>query len=194
MMKTGENSFYVRYGKNIFDRFFAFLFLLLFWWLYLLCALLVCCDSGFPAVYTQARMGKGGKTFSIYKFRSMVKNADRIGPAYTTQGDTRITRIGRVLRKTSLDELPQIFNILKGDMSFVGFRPDVVREEDDYSQEKYLMKPGITGLAQVNGRSNLTEKEKLYWENLYTSKVSFLTDVKIIAKTLAVVLKKQGTN
>lgn len=159
-----------------------------------MCALLVCCDSGFPAVYTQARMGKGGKTFSIYKFRSMVKNADRIGPAYTTQGDTRITRIGRVLRKTSLDELPQIFNILKGDMSFVGFRPDVVREEDDYSQEKYLMKPGITGLAQVNGRSNLTEKEKLYWENLYTSKVSFLTDVKIIAKTLAVVLKKQGTN
>lgn len=194
MMKTGENSFYVRYGKNFFDRFFAFLFLILFWWLYLLCTLLVWCDSGFPAVYTQSRIGKGGKTFSIYKFRSMVKNADRIGPAFTTQDDTRITRIGRVLRKTSLDEIPQIFNILKGDMSFVGFRPDVVREDDDYSQKKYLMKPGITGLAQVNGRSTLTEKEKMYWENLYTSKVSFSTDVKIIAKTLAVVLKKQGTN
>lgn len=194
MAKTKENSFYVRYSKNLFDRISAFFILALFWWLYLFCGLLVLFDSGFPVVYKQPRVGKGGKVFSIYKFRSMVKNADQLGPAFTAEGDSRITKIGKVLRKTSLDEIPQIYNILKGDMSFVGFRPDVVREGEDYSQKKYLLKPGLTGFAQVNGRSTLTEKEKLYWENLYTVKVSFFTDIKIAAKTLAVVLKKQGTN
>lgn len=158
------------------------------------CALLVWFDSGAPVIYKQRRVGRGGELFWIYKFRTMVKNADQIGPTSTAQGDARITRVGKILRETSLDEIPQIYNILKGDMSFVGFRPDVARDGEDYSQKKYRMKPGITGMAQVNGRSDLTGQKKTYWENRYTERVSFLTDAKIVFMTAAVVFKRQGTN
>lgn len=193
-MRTKENTFYVKYVKGIIDRIGALLFICLFFLLYLLCALMIFVDSGVPIIYKQKRVGKYGEPFMVYKFRTMVKNADKIGATSTSQGDSRITKIGKVLRKTSLDELPQMFNILQGKMSFIGYRPDVIHEDDDYSQEKYLLKPGITGLAQVNGRSELTLEEKSYWENMYPYKVSFIFDIKIVLKTISVVLGRKGTN
>lgn len=193
-MKTRETTLYAKYIKGVIDRTAAIIFIVLFWWLYLICALMVIVDSGFPVIYKQKRVGKKGKPFYIYKYRTMVKNADKIGSTSTEIGDLRITRAGSILRKTSLDEIPQMINIIQGTMSFIGYRPDVVHEDNNYSYEKYLFKPGITGLAQVNGRSTLTPKEKLDWENLYSYKASFLFDIKIIIKTISVVLKRKGTN
>ncbi|MGN0506558.1 MAG: sugar transferase [Lachnospiraceae bacterium] len=190
--KTKEESLYSKYIKNILDKAVAIVLLLLFWWLYLICAFIILLDSGRPVIYRQKRVGKNGVPFYIYKFRTMVKNADKIGPTSTLPGDNRVTKSGKFLRKTSLDEIPQLFNIIKGDMSFVGIRPNVVKDTDDYSMDKYKMKPGITGFAQVNGRSSLTSEEKLYWENLYAYEVSFVTDIKILIKTVLIVFKGKG--
>ena len=191
---TKENSFYARYIKRILDIVCAMLVLICFWCLYILCAVVIVADSGFPVVYSQKRSGKNGKAFVIYKFRTMVKNADKIGPSSTSTGDSRITKCGKWLRKTSLDEIPQIINILKGDMSFVGFRPDVVHEGETYENIKYLLRPGVVGFAQVNGRSSIGKDEKIYWEEKYSYEVSFFTDVKIIIQAVGVVLKGSGTN
>ena len=194
MEKTKENSFYVKYIKRLLDILIALGVLVVFCWLYLICAIVIVADSGFPVIFRQERTGRNGKPFKIYKFRTMVKHADKIGPASTSIGDARITKSGKWLRTTSLDEITQVINVLKGDMSIIGFRPDVVHENQDYTQEKFLLRPGITGYAQVNGRSTLSAEERVYWENRYTYEVSFMTDLKIILKTVRVVLKKTGTN
>ena len=194
MEKTREHSFYVNFGKPLLDSILVLIFLLLFWWVFILCAIAIIADDGWPVIYKQIRVGQFGKQFGIYKFRSMVKQADKIGPTSTADNDSRITRSGQFLRKTSLDELPQLFNILKGDMSLVGYRPDVVHDNDDYSKIKYLLKPGITGFAQVNGRSQLTLEERDKWESLYPYKVSFLTDMGILLKTVLIVINRKGTN
>lgn len=194
MEKTRANSFYVTFGKPLLDSILVLIFLLLFWWVFILCAIAIIADDGWPVIYKQIRVGQFGKQFGIYKFRSMVKQADKIGPTSTADNDSRITRSGQFLRKTSLDELPQLFNILKGDMSLVGYRPDVVHDNDDYSKIKYLLKPGITGFAQVNGRSQLTLEERDKWESLYPYKVSFLTDMGILLKTVLIVINRKGTN
>ena len=184
MKKTRANSFYVTFGKPLLESILVLIFLLLFWWVFILCAIAIIADDGWPVIYKQIRVGQFGKQFGIYKFRSMVKQADKIGPTSTADNDSRITRSGQFLRKTSLDELPQLFNVLKGDMSLVGYRPDVVHDNDDYSKIKYLLKPGITGFAQVNGRSQLTLEERDKWESLYPYKVSFLTDIGILLKNM----------
>lgn len=194
MKKTRANSFYVTFGKPLLESILVLIFLLLFWWVFILCAIAIIADDGWPVIYKQIRVGQFGKQFGIYKFRSMVKQADKIGPTSTADNDSRITRSGQFLRKTSLDELPQLFNILKGDMSLVGYRPDVVHDNDDYSKIKYLLKPGITGFAQVNGRSQLTLEERDKWESLYPYKVSFLTDMEILLKTVLIVINRKGTN
>ena len=134
MKKTRANSFYVTFGKPLLESILVLIFLLLFWWVFILCAIAIIADDGWPVIYKQIRVGQFGKQFGIYKFRSMVKQADKIGPTSTADNDSRITRSGQFLRKTSLDELPQLFNILKGDMSLVGYRPDVVHDNDDYSK------------------------------------------------------------
>lgn len=192
--ETRENSFYAKYLKRVLDILCAIVVIVIFWWLYLICAVVVIIDSGFPVIYMQKRSGRRGKSFKIYKYRTMVKNADKIGPVSTSAGDSRITRCGKWLRATSLDEIPQIVNILKGDMSVVGFRPDVVHEGESYKDVKYLLRPGVIGYAQVNGRSNIGEEEKAYWEHRYSYDVSFLTDIKILVKAVGVVLKRTGTN
>ena len=194
MKKTRANSFYVTFGKPLLESILVLIFLLLFWWVFILCAIAIIADDGWPVIYKQIRVGQFGKQFGIYKFRSMVKQADKIGPTSTADNDSRITRSGQFLRKTSLDELPQLFNVLKGDMSLVGYRPDVVHDNDDYSKIKYLLKPGITGFAQVNGRSQLTLEERDKWESLYPYKVSFLTDMGILLKTVLIVINHKGTN
>ena len=194
MEKTRAHSFYVTFGKPLLESILVLIFLLLFWWVFILCAIAIIADDGWPVIYKQIRIGQFGKQFGIYKFRSMVKQADKIGPTSTADNDSRITRSGQFLRKTSLDELPQLFNILKGDMSLVGYRPNVVHDNDDYNKIKYLLKPGITGFAQVNGRSQLTLEERDKWESLYPYKVSFLTDMGILLKTVLIVINRKGTN
>jgi Sugar transferases involved in lipopolysaccharide synthesis len=193
-IKTRENTIYVRYIKEFFGKLIAALLLILFWWLYAICAVMIIVETGFPVIYKQKRVGKNGILFYVYKFRTMVKNADKIGPKSTSTNDSRITKMGSILRKTSLDELPQMINIIRGDMNLVGFRPDVPRDTDDLKELKYLMKPGITGLAQVNGRSSLTIEQKKYWEEQYPQVVSFGTDLKIIGKTFRQVFLRKGTN
>ena len=149
-----------------------------------------------PAVFTQERIGKGGKVFRIYKFRTMLipeESFDKDGnPLEPKQ---RITKFGRFLRKTSLDELMQIFNVINGTMSFVGPRPTLPYQAERYSerQRKRLdMRPGITGWAQVNGRNDLTWTEKIEYDVEYIEKFSLWFDIKIFFKTVAVVFKKDG--
>ena len=120
-----NNTIYSKYIKRLLDFFISLSMVIILSPILLIIGIAIAVSSGFPVIYRQKRMGKGYKEFTIYKFRTMVKNADKIGPTSTVAGDARITKIGKVLRKSSLDELPQLFNILKGDMSLIGYRPDV---------------------------------------------------------------------
>ncbi len=157
-----------------------------------------------PAVFVQERMGKGQKVFNIYKFRTMRLPPEGTksvgGKLYGPDGEllppssTRITKIGNILRKTSLDELMQLFNILNGTMSFVGPRPTLPYQVENYTEEqkrRFLMRPGVTGLAQVKGRNNLTWGEKIAYDIEYIDNFSLWTDIKILFKTVAVVLKRE---
>ena len=157
-----------------------------------------------PAVFVQERMGKDGKVFNIYKFRTMRLPPEGTysvdGVLYKPNGEllepssTRITKVGAVLRKTSLDELMQLFNILNGTMSFVGPRPTLPYQAQSYSDEqkrRFAMRPGVTGWAQVNGRNGLTWTEKIAFDLEYVDNFSLLFDLKILFKTVAVVLKKE---
>src|SRR5699024_2740190 len=133
--------------------------------------LLIKLDDGGPAIFKQQRGGYKQKHFNIYKFRTMVVNAEKIGLGYKTEkNDPRITKIGRFLRKYSLDELPQLFNVLKGDMSIVGPRPALTVQTDKYNEyqlKRLDVKPGITGWAQVNGRNSLSWDERIKWDIEY---------------------------
>lgn len=156
-----------------------------------------------PAVFVQERMGKDQKVFNIYKFRTMRLPPEGTysvdGKLYKPNGEllepssTRITKVGAVFRKTSLDELMQLFNILNGTMSFVGPRPTLPYQAENYTDEqkrRFEMRPGVTGWAQVNGRNNLTWTEKLQYDIEYVDNFSLWMDIKILFKTVAVVLKR----
>lgn len=188
-----RENFYTKYIKRLMDILVSVLFLILFWWIFLICGALIAFESGFPVIYRQVRIGRYGIPFTILKFRTMVKDADKIGKLETMENDRRITKIGKFLRTSSLDELPQLINVLKGDMSLVGFRPDVPRGQN-IKFLKYCVRPGITGYAQVNGRSSLTTEEKKGWEERYVKEISFLLDIKIILKTVWIVLKREKSN
>lgn len=147
------------------------------------------------AVFSQVRAGKGGKPFTFYKFRTMRTDVDPFGPSPKSGDDPRVTKIGKCLRETSLDELPQLFNVLKGNMSLVGPRPLYISQmaEWDERQKKRLdVKPGITGLAQVSGRGALTREEKLELDVQYVEKANFWFDIKIIFITVAHVFFRKG--
>lgn len=162
----------------------------------LIVMLLVKLDSSGPIFFKQERIGKRGQPFNIYKFRSMVEDAEKhTGPVWTEENDHRITGIGNILRKTSLDEIPQLWCILKGDMSLVGPRPErefFVQKHTELQNERLLVKPGITGLAQVNGRYHLTIHEKAKYDLFYIRNYSLVLDIKILLKTIIVVLTRQG--
>ena len=167
-------------------------------------------DSDGPAMFTQKRIGKDGKLFEIYKFRTMVPDADKklfelldkdekAREEYKVnkklKNDPRITKVGNFLRKTSIDELPQLINVLKGDMSLVGPRPYLPREIDDmgsYYDTIIESKPGITGLWQVSGRSNTTFEERLHFDEEYNEKKSFAFDMGLLVKTVGSVVKGDG--
>jgi len=147
-----------------------------------------------PAIFKQARAGKNGRSFVFYKFRTMKTDVDPFGPSPKSGEDARLTQVGKFLREYSLDELPQLFNILKGDMSIVGPRPlylSQMAEWDERQKRRLLVKPGLTGLAQISGRGELTREEKLELDVRYVETASFLLDMKIILTTIAQVFSRK---
>jgi lipopolysaccharide/colanic/teichoic acid biosynthesis glycosyltransferase len=161
----------------------------------LIAAIAVKLDTPGPAFFIHERTGLGGKNFRMYKFRGMIDNALAHGPVLTQVNDPRLTRAGKFLRRTSIDELPQFLNVLKGEMSVVGPRPEMVQLTKDYSDEDrevFNFKPGITGYSQVNGRQKLTSSERSKMEIEYYSHATFWSDFKIIIKTFSVVLTNEG--
>lgn len=157
----------------------------------LVVALLVKIDSKGPALFKQERLGKDGKPFWIYKFRSMVVGAEKTGSGvYSGKNDARVTKIGKILRATSIDELPQLINILKGEMSFIGPRPALTYHPwkfEEYTEEQkkmFTVRPGVTGWAQVNGRKEVEWPKRIEMNVWYVEHMSFLLDVKIFFKTI----------
>lgn len=193
-------------GKRLFDFMIGFLSFIILLPVFAMIIVLICLDSkGFP-FYSSRRYGKNGKVFNMYKFRSMYKGADQAmeklrernevdGPIFKIRNDPRITRVGRFLRRYSLDELPQIFNVLKGDMSLVGPRPlpiDQIEKEDLRQLKRLGVKPGITGLWQIRGRSDISFQRLLKWDIWYINNWSFWLDFNILLQTIPVVLKGKG--
>jgi lipopolysaccharide/colanic/teichoic acid biosynthesis glycosyltransferase len=153
--------------------------------------------SAGPVFFKQDRVGLHGEVFKLFKFRSMIADAALIGSFSTTKDDPRITRFGRVLRRTSMDELPQLINVLMGDMSLVGPRPDVPAQRVLYSAEhwakRHKVRPGITGLAQVNGRSCISAEARLKYDLEYAANPTFRTDFRILLRTIEL-LAGRGAN
>ena len=149
-------------------------------------------------IYTQKRVGLNGRIFKIYKLRSMYIDAEKDGPKWASENDERITKVGRIIRKTRIDELPQLVNILKRDMSFIGprpERPEFIKEFIKYIpdfNDRLLVKPGITGWAQVNGGYSLTPKEKLEFDKYYIKNRGFKLDLLILIKTIIVIFTRHG--
>ena len=204
--------------KYFIDVVLLFFALPLFLFFYPIISLLILIFDGTPILYSQLRVGLYGNEFKLYKFRTMSILSDdsvhqnhyeslsenkKIEPSLTPdnpiriENDDRITKVGKILRKTSLDELPNIINVLIGNMSFVGPRPLVKYESDlygKYLEERNSVKPGITGLAQIQGRLDLSLQERLYWDLQYVKSKSFIYDFKIIIKTVYSVLSRRGAN
>lgn len=182
--------------KRALDIGISLLALIVFSPLLAVTALAIKLESKGPVIFKQKRLGLGGREFEIYKFRSMVVNAEHTGSGvYSGKDDTRVTRVGRIIRATSIDELPQAVNILKGDMSLVGPRPPLTYHPwpiEDYTPEQLHMfdvRPGITGWAQVHGRKGVEWHERIRMNVWYTQNVSFALDVRILLMTVFKVLR-----
>jgi len=176
--------------KRTFDILFSILLIILLLPIMIIIGIIIKKDNG-PALFIQNRSGKNEKIFKLYKFRSMSKNNN----VRNFNEEDKITEFGKIIRKTSLDELPQLFNILKGDMSFVGPRPwitDYTIYFTDNQKRRLEVLPGITGLAQCNGRNNLSIKEKIDLDIKYVENLSFKMDIYVIIKTIKAVLTKEG--
>jgi len=175
--------------KRAFDLLIASLALVLLCPVLLGVALAIALGDGWPLLFRQTRVGRGGRLFVIYKFRSMRVDAQASGPYFTVAGDARITRVGRFIRRTSLDELPQLLNVLKGDMSLVGPRPDLPAQQQLYTpadwQQRCTLRPGLTGLAQALLRSQATPEQRLALDLRYTREASLRLDLRILWWTLA---------
>lgn len=184
------------YIKSFFDLLFGLIFFIILLPVFIIIGILIKLDSKGPVFFTQERIGKNEKIFVIYKFRSMVDKAEEIGLGLNlSKDDSRITKLGDFLRNWSLDELPQIINIVKGDMSFIGPRPTLdyqVKSYNDIQRKRLLMKPGVTGWAQVNGRNSLTWKQRIEYDVWYVENYSLWLDFKILLKTFKVALLREG--
>ena len=186
---------YRLYGKRVADVVFSLIILLALLPILAVVAVLVQLDSKGPVIFKQERLGLHGKVFAIYKFRTMCLNAEHTGSGvYSGKNDSRVTRVGRLLRATSIDELPQLVNILKGEMSFIGPRPPLTYHPWDiseYTQEQLRMfdvRPGITGWAQVNGRKGVQWPKRIDLNVWYVDNVSLWLDIKILVLTVFKVL------
>lgn len=198
MVQTKHTPYglYERFFKRALDIFCSLMALLVFWWLYVIVAILVRVKLGSPVLFTQDRPGKDEKIFKLYKFRTMTDARDENGNLLPD--DVRLTKFGKLLRSTSLDELPEVFNILKGDMSIVGPRPLLVKYLPLYNEEqkrRHEVRPGLSGYAQVNGRNSVSWEEKFRMDVEYVDHVTFVGDVKIILGTvLKAFVKREGIN
>lgn len=192
--------------KRVFDIILSLIGIIILSPLLLLVYVLIKLDSKGPAIFKQTRVGKDGVNFKIFKFRTMVVNAEKLQKleldiknienfVFQSREDSRITKIGSFLRKSSIDELPQLFNVLFGSMSLVGPRPEieeVVKFYPENYKKRLLVLPGITGLAQVSGRGEIELKKTVYYDLLYISRFSILYDIEILFRTLISVFKKDG--
>lgn len=188
---------YSKYFKSILDKFLSILIIILISPILIISSILIKILDPGPIIFKQKRVGKNQKEFDIYKFRTMVVNADKIGPVLTEDNDPRITKIGKFLRRSSIDELPQFFNVLKGEMSIIGPRPEVPSIVKTYTEEQknvFKVKPGLTGLAQINGRDDLSIEVKLSYDLNYINNLSFVLDFKIFILTFPALLSKRGVN
>ena len=191
-------GFYKNYGKRAIDFCISLVMLIILSPLLIIIAIIVKLDSRGPAVFVQERLTLGGRVFKMYKFRTMVVNAEKMGTgAYSFDHDPRITKAGNILRKLSLDELLQLINIVKGDMSFVGPRPILTYHPcryEDYSDEEktvFTVRPGISGWAQVNGRNSVDWEERFRLNEWYVQHVSLWLDIKIVFMTIAQVFSRK---
>ena len=184
---------YERFAKRGLDAFLATGAIIVLTPILFIISILVCAKLGFPILFTQDRPGRNGKIFKLYKFRTMLPpNEGQSGPESDAQ---RLTSFGKKLRATSLDELPELINIIKGDMAVVGPRPLLVQylsRYNAYQARRHEVRPGFTGLAQVHGRNAISWEEKLNWDVKYVDHITFKGDVKIILNTLRTVLKREG--
>lgn len=192
--------------KRLMDIILSFIGIIILIPVYLIIFIVIKLDSEGPAIFKQVRVGKDNKNFKIYKFRTMVVNAEKSRElsidseniedfVFQSRNDNRITKVGSFLRKTSLDELPQLFNVLMGNMSLVGPRPeipDVVKFYPEEYKQRLLVLPGITGLAQVSGRGEIELGKTVYYDLTYIKNFSLLYDIKILIKTVVSVFKKEG--
>ena len=191
---------YAKYIKRVLDLILSLLALIILMPLMIIIAILIKIDSKGPVFFLQERLGKDGKVFKIIKFRTMVVNAENIGDGLKvkSENDNRITKVGKILRKTSLDELPQFVNVFKGDMSIIGPRPPVTyhpHKYEEYTEEqknRFNLRPGITGLAQVKVRNSVSWDERIKIDLLYVEKVTFFSDIKIVILTFISVFNKKG--
>lgn len=196
-----------RVAKRIFDLILSFLLLVILLPIFFIVAVLIYLDSGRPTVVALERVGENGKKFRLYKFRSMICGAEKLkeqlmpyneradGPLFKMTNDPRVTKFGRVLRRTSIDELPQLWNVIKGEMSLVGPRPHEPGEVEKYEQHHHKLlnlKPGITGLAQISGRSNLSFEDEAKLDMFYIENWSLGQDIVILVKTIIVVLQRKS--
>lgn len=184
---------YEAFFKRLIDIVASSLVMILFCWLYLILALIVRLKLGSPVIFTQDRPGKNGKIFKLYKYRSMSDERDENGELLPDK--MRLNRFGRILRSTSLDELPELFNIVKGDMSLVGPRPLLVKYLDYYNSHdmrRHEVRPGLTGLAQASGRAALSWEEKFEKDVEYVDNVTFFMDVKVVLMTVRTVFSRKG--
>lgn len=191
MLKT--QTLYKKYIKRLLDIICSFIVLILFWWIYLIVAILVRINLGSPIIFVQPRVGKDEQVFNMYKFRSMTDKRDENGNLLPDE--IRLTRFGKTLRALSLDELPELFNILKGDMSIIGPRPLLVRYLERYNDEqrhRHDVRPGLTGYAQAHGRNCVSWEDRFAMDVWYTKHLSFTVDIEIVLETVKTVIKKQG--
>lgn len=184
---------YERYIKRAIDFAIALLTIVCFWWLYTAIAVLVRVKLGSPVLFSQKRPGKDGKVFSLYKFRTMTDERDANG--VLLPDDIRLTSFGTALRSSSLDELPEIFNILRGDMSLIGPRPLLVSYLPLYNEEqahRHDVRPGLTGWAQVNGRNAISWEDKFRYDVEYARNCCFSLDLRIFFRTFLVLFRRDG--
>lgn len=191
-VKTFRKNLYSCFFKRFFDILLSGLALILLSPVMLVVAILIRCKMGKGVIFSQYRPGKNNKIFKLYKFRTMLSTKDENGELLPDS--QRMTKFGNMLRKTSLDELPQLWNIFKGDMSIIGPRPKLIKDMVFYNEEqnvRALVRPGLTGLAQVNGRNNITWEEIFEYDKEYVKNISLWLDTKIFFKTIINVIKKK---
>ncbi|MFQ7472796.1 MAG: sugar transferase [Anaerovoracaceae bacterium] len=190
-----KRTFYDKYIKRSIDFILSLLAVIILSPVLLIVAVLVRVKLGSPVIFKQERPGLNEKIFTMYKFRTMTDEKDENGELLSDE--IRLTKFGKILRSTSLDELPELFNIVKGDMAIVGPRPLLVKYLPLYNEKqhkRHLVKPGITGYAQVNGRNSISWEEKFDLDVEYINKISFFLDIKIIIDTFATVFSRTGIN